>query len=810
MIIPLIQCPSWNLDSPPYNISLLKSVLKKEGFEPVCFDFNLEFYNQVSDDLEKETWFSMARGVCWEDDFNFVLRIIDKNDSFIKDFIQKIIKLNSKVICFTVNQRNIFFTSEVVKQIKNIDSDKIIIFGGPHCFRNIYVLELFSKFCVDALCLGEGEITLVHFLRIIQDRGKLDYCPGFAYKNEQNEIVDCGDGPIAENLDSLPFADFSDFDVSKYRGKSIPILTSKGCINRCSFCSERINMGRFRVRSAENIFAEMVYQLSKFQYIEEFYFTDSLVNGDISTLEKLSELIIKNNLKFKWSGQAVIRKEMTPDLLRKLRQSGCYGLSYGVESGSDKILRLMRKGYNSELAERVLRDTYNAGIGINFNIIVGFLGEEETEFQQTLEFVRRNLQYTQTVTLNLLSIGPDTELHKNAQKWGFRPSDDKEVDWYTSDGKNNLAERLRRLEQLREVTKEKASIDSNKEVDFNLKLGDLYLQKGESERALKHYYIASEKNRDENRKYSIDTKINSVKKSAEHNDYDERKIDRRISFSWDILYACNYRCPYCWWYGRWQHILNSNRYLSVGELVRYWDNIYRKYGSTRIEILGGEPFIYPNFKDLIKELSKMHMLSISTNLSTNIKDFTEQVNPQAVEMICSFHPLFADFDSFVKKIILLKGKGFRCAVPYLAYPPQIKLLDYYRNKFAREQVTFNVLTFWGKYNSLDYPDAYTQGERKIIEPNLAQCGGENFQLSGINSPRGKLCYAGCLHACIHPDGETIRCGGGGYGGFNQVIGNFFDDNFKLLDGPAPCPSDTCPCNEWAYLLEEIVEKDKEL
>lgn len=285
-------------------------------------------------------------------------------------------------------------------------------------------------------------------------------------------------------------------------------------------------------------------------------------------------------------------------------------------------------------------------------------------------------------------------------------------------------------------------------------------------------------------------------------------ITKKISFSWDIHYACNYRCPYCWWHGRWHYLVKSNRYLSVAELTRYWTNIYRKYGPVHIEMLGGEPSIYPGFKDLIKELSGMHTLRISTNLSTDIESFCVEVNPRAVEMICSFHPLFADLDSFIKKAILLKTRNFRFAVTYLAYPPQIRSLEFYRDKFTHEGLPFNVLTFWGKYNSLEYPGAYTQQEKKILNPHLAQCGGESFQLSPIQSPRGKLCYAGCLHACIHPDGEAIRCGGGAYGGAPEIVGNFFDENFKLLDGPEPCRSDSCPCNEWAFLLEEIIKKEE--
>lgn len=271
-----------------------------------------------------------------------------------------------------------------------------------------------------------------------------------------------------------------------------------------------------------------------------------------------------------------------------------------------------------------------------------------------------------------------------------------------------------------------------------------------------------------------------------------------ITFSWDIQYTCNYRCPYCWWHDRWQELAKLNRYLSVEEHVKYWANIYNKYGPVHIEVLGGEPFIYPNFKELIKELSKMHTLGITTNLSTNIEDFAMQIDSSRVKINPSFHPVFSSFDTFIKKIKFLKEKGFTSNVSYLAYPPQIRLIDYYRHKFDREGIPLAIMTFWGKYNGRDYPDGYTEGERNIIKDCLAERAGEKFQIIPKRDFKGKLCHAGQNYAVIQADGTVIRCGGSA---LNEVIGNFFDENFKLLEGPSPCNSEFCRCNEWAFLLE---------
>ena len=276
-------------------------------------------------------------------------------------------------------------------------------------------------------------------------------------------------------------------------------------------------------------------------------------------------------------------------------------------------------------------------------------------------------------------------------------------------------------------------------------------------------------------------------------------LNNQISFSWDLHYACNYRCPYCWWDGKWQELAKLNRYLSVKEWVKYWGNIYSRYGRVAIEILGGEPSIYPNFAELIKEVSSMHSIRITTNLSADVEYFINQIDSSKVKVSPTFHPLFADFDSFVKKAQLLKENGFTDNINYLAYPPQIKQIPYYKKRFNQKGLSVSVMTFWGKYRGVTYPNGYTEEERGVISAHLGKRAGEEFQLTPKKMPKARLCRAGQRYAVIQADGNVIRCGGSD---LNETIGNFFDENFKLLDHPLPCKAEYCKCNEWAFLKLE--------
>lgn len=210
------------------------------------------------------------------------------------------------------------------------------------------------------------------------------------------------------------------------------------------------------------------------------------------------------------------------------------------------------------------------------------------------------------------------------------------------------------------------------------------------------------------------------------NDLENKK--QPVSFNWDMHYACNYRCPYCWFYGKWQQMAGRNKYPPLDKILKIWENIYNKHGSAYIELIGGEPLIYPNIVQLVKGLSVFHRVGITTNLSVEINDFICQIDASRVHVGGSFHPTFADFDKFLKRAVLLKEKGFGDRISYVAYPPQIKMMPYYEEKFKKHGILFSVLTFWGQYNGVSYPQGYTDEERSAIDPYLGNREGEKFQL----------------------------------------------------------------------------------
>ncbi|KJU83434.1 Radical SAM domain protein, partial [Candidatus Magnetobacterium bavaricum] len=150
------------------------------------------------------------------------------------------------------------------------------------------------------------------------------------------------------------------------------------------------------MRKPEDIISEIRYNVNN-HGIKDFTFSDETFNSNMTYMERFCTLIEAEGLKVTLGGQGRITRWMTPEVLRKMKQAGFYGINYGLESGSDKVIADMKKGFDAALACRVLRDTHEAGIRAVVNFIVGYPAEDEIAFAETLEFLRQNAKYISAV-----------------------------------------------------------------------------------------------------------------------------------------------------------------------------------------------------------------------------------------------------------------------------------------------------------------------------------------------------------------------------------------------------------------------------
>jgi len=440
----LVQVPCWVVNSPPYNLALLKAVCQKQGYIVSCLDLNIKFYQYLNSKQKAELYNNPTNWYSWE----YVQQIIREHQKFIDKCVEEIIKVNARVIGFTTTGINSTFAKIIAQAIKENSPEKIIIFGGPYCFKTEFGQTLLREYpYIDAACYLEAEKALPALLNAIKTKGEITPFAGMSFRAKNREVVDCGDIEFVRDLDSVPFADYSDFPLEDYTDKELPISTSRGCINRCLFCSESKAWDTYRSRSAKNIFQEIKVQLSAYPFIKSFYFNDSLINGNINVLDELCDLLIENKLNISWGGQAAIREGMSKELIGKMKKAGFAHVSYGLESASPKILQKIGKRFTPELAETIIRHTKNAGIRTDVNIIVGFPEEEDEDTLATANFLKKNKRFIDEIFFHPLVVSKGSYYYEQRDKFGIKlPEEFNPNTWVIDNDDNTLSKRLHRLE----------------------------------------------------------------------------------------------------------------------------------------------------------------------------------------------------------------------------------------------------------------------------------------------------------------------------------------------------------------------------
>jgi MoaA/NifB/PqqE/SkfB family radical SAM enzyme len=273
----------------------------------------------------------------------------------------------------------------------------------------------------------------------------------------------------------------------------------------------------------------------------------------------------------------------------------------------------------------------------------------------------------------------------------------------------------------------------------------------------------------------------------------------RVFLTWDITYKCNYKCSYCHYGGAPDAgVPPETAHPGVGRWIEIWEDIRRRYGSCQIHIVGGEPFHYPGFMELIIQLSQMHTWECSTNLSWDPDELIRRVSPGRARIGVSFHPEFVDFDTFFAKAKKLKDAGFEVWANYVSFPTILKGMDVCKKKFADAGISMSILPFKGEHNGKQYPDAFTDDERAFLrslgtEPWVKKTLDFTFdkqQQKNIN----KSCRMGQMYAKIYSNGDAYNC----CVKSAVKLGNLIDGTFKLLEEPYICREETCPC--WKCML----------
>ncbi len=442
----LIQCPAWLTYAPPFGMASVATFLHAKGYSVKCFDINTMLYRSIESPetsqqntlLNKEAWDFRVIDHFWRD-IEKLKVTVRENTEFIESIIQQIVDFEPEVITFSV-----YYTSEYYSQLFSNELRKripkaLIIWGGPFCFPNYDGIQALQKYeSIDAVYTSIISQPVHSFIQDWLSQVLNKQYPGMAYRFK-GKNYDYSADAVFDDINDMPFTNYSLLDQSLY-GKmtTLPMITARGCINRCAFCNESSHWAKYSYRKAARIVEEIEYQMRKYPQVCHLWFTDLLVNGDLKNLEDLCDLIITKKIVIGWDAQFTIRKNIKPELIAKMKQAGCQGLHIGLESGSTRVLKLMRKGYNVADALKVLGMIYRAGIKVHINIIVGFPGESKLNIVQTACTLINLFKFKITPPpAAVCAIHKDSLLADHPEIFNIVNADNGE--WYVSKGPRNTA-----------------------------------------------------------------------------------------------------------------------------------------------------------------------------------------------------------------------------------------------------------------------------------------------------------------------------------------------------------------------------------
>ncbi len=278
---------------------------------------------------------------------------------------------------------------------------------------------------------------------------------------------------------------------------------------------------------------------------------------------------------------------------------------------------------------------------------------------------------------------------------------------------------------------------------------------------------------------------------------------RRLT--WDLWYRCNYRCSYCWFEMDkvWDKLAKEHEGIGVARWIEAWERLYERCGTISVDVLGGEPLLYPSGLDLFAGMARWHRLYIISNLSASM-DFLERlasrIPPERLHLSASYHHQFARWEEFWDKVLFLAGKGYHPEVTMVSWPPLLDDIDQKRKILEAAGIRCDIHVFQGIWEGRDYPRSYSSRERGILGGLVPQDDDRQYRMHEAKTI-GRLCAAGHVYANVKANGDVFRCGKDSM--FSKPMGNMFDPEFRLLDAPAPCPYNFCnACGEHVYLWDD--------
>ena len=352
----------------------------------------------------------------------FSVRIIDAPaEGFSsRDIVESCITEEVNLIGVTFLSPMFSSIKKLAEQVKRYHPEVTIIAGGPHpsALPERTLEEIPS---IDIICVGEGERTIVEVAEYLSGKREIKDIKGIAYR-DGNQIRLNSPRPMENSLDSLPpparhLLPMNEYKLTATRTKGSgfcpTIILARGCPFNCQFCSHPF--GRtFRHHSVNRIMEEVTELIENYEITQVNFEADTLTINKAFVME-LCNAIIDRKLNIAWTCESRM-DTIDEEMLRIMKKAGCWQISYGVETGSQRLLDYIVKGLTKETIIETFRITKKIGISIRGFFMLGLPTETKKESLKTIRFAQKlNPLWAQfTITIPY----PGTPMFQQLQREG--------------------------------------------------------------------------------------------------------------------------------------------------------------------------------------------------------------------------------------------------------------------------------------------------------------------------------------------------------------------------------------------------------
>ncbi len=356
-----------------------------------------------------------------------IIEIVVENLS--KKDLERLIKnYQPKIVGIGGTTDNRFDSFELTKLVKQVNKDIIVLYGGVHAsFTAQDTLENIKN--IDIVVRGEGEDTILELVNAIEKDKSLKNVDGISYRIGNKIVHNKNREPIL-NLDKLPFPALHLLPVEKYDYrlnildvKPGLIMTSRGCPQKCTYCSASQHWGLlYRRRSPQNVVDEIEHLIDKYK-IQGIWFEDDTLTLNRKHIEGICDELTKRKINLPWCCEVRV-STVNKDLLQKMQKAGCFMIHFGVESVSPRILKVIGKGITMDQVNNVIRITKEIGMYTKAYFMLGLPTETYEEALMTIKYVRAHRKdIAIPIVSNGTTIYPGTPVETFAKENGYLPKD---------------------------------------------------------------------------------------------------------------------------------------------------------------------------------------------------------------------------------------------------------------------------------------------------------------------------------------------------------------------------------------------------